>query len=106
MESKMSDLVGVLNERGTRYGPFIEQAYISQQLKKVVDNALAVNPVYNNFGDVRAAVIREGLDMILHKIARLVNGMPDDEDSWVDIAGYASITNRDLRKEDEIDDMS
>jgi len=29
--------------------------------------------------------------MILHKIARIVNGDPDYTDSWHDIAGYAKL---------------
>ena len=34
---------------------------------------------------------QEALEMILHKIARIVNGDPDYADSWVDIAGYAKL---------------
>jgi len=34
---------------------------------------------------------REALDMICHKIARIVNGNPDYADSWTDIAGYATL---------------
>ena len=29
--------------------------------------------------------------MIVHKLARIVNGNPDKVDSWVDIAGYATL---------------
>jgi hypothetical protein len=29
--------------------------------------------------------------MIMHKIARIMNGDPNYRDSWVDIAGYAQI---------------
>jgi hypothetical protein len=97
------DLIEILKERGTRYGPFINQAHIAQQMKKVIRDGLAVNATFQNFGDARKAVIEEGLEMIAHKIARLVNGQPDDEDSWVDISGYASVTNRDLRKGDDHD---
>jgi hypothetical protein len=31
------------------------------------------------------------MDMIMHKIGRIVNGDPDYADSWVDIAGYAKL---------------
>ena len=34
---------------------------------------------------------REALEMIAHKIARIVNGDPNYADSWVDIAGYATL---------------
>ncbi len=29
--------------------------------------------------------------MIFHKIARIINGDPNYADSWVDIAGYATL---------------
>jgi hypothetical protein len=35
---------------------------------------------------------KESLDMIAHKISRILNGDPQHRDSWVDIAGYAQIT--------------
>ena len=34
---------------------------------------------------------REALEMIAHKIARILNGDPDYADSWHDIAGYAQL---------------
>lgn len=34
---------------------------------------------------------REALEMIAHKIARILNGDPNYADSWVDIAGYAKL---------------
>ena len=33
----------------------------------------------------------EALEMIVHKIGRIVNGNPDKVDHWVDIAGYAKL---------------
>jgi hypothetical protein len=33
----------------------------------------------------------EALEMIVHKIGRIVNGNPDVTDHWVDIAGYATL---------------
>jgi hypothetical protein len=40
---------------------------------------------------------REALDMIAHKIARIINGDPDYADSWVDIAGYATLVSERLK---------
>jgi hypothetical protein len=34
---------------------------------------------------------QEALDMICHKIGRIINGDPDYADSWHDIAGYAQL---------------
>jgi hypothetical protein len=33
----------------------------------------------------------EALDMIFHKIGRILNGDPNYADSWIDIAGYAKL---------------
>jgi hypothetical protein len=35
----------------------------------------------------------EALEMIVHKIGRIVNGNPDVVDHWVDIAGYAKLVS-------------
>ena len=40
---------------------------------------------------------RESLDMIVHKIARILNGDPNHVDSWHDIAGYATLVELELK---------
>jgi hypothetical protein len=75
----------ILEERGKRYGNFITHAAITQQLKEVTQKHL-----YHR-GKVLAADQQEALDMIFHKIGRIINGDPDYADSWVDIAGYAKL---------------
>ena len=77
----------LITERGTRYGFFIGQATISQELKKVVYAGL------NRSGNKLDNDQLEALDMIVHKIARIVNGDPNYSDSWVDIAGYAKLVS-------------
>lgn len=42
---------------------------------------------------------KEALSMIFSKIARILNGDPDHIDSWHDIAGYATLVEDRLRKE-------
>lgn len=81
----MSDVVQILNERGTRYGKFKDHAAVTQELKRVVWGALSVRA--KQLSDDQL----EALEMILHKIGRIINGDPDYADSWVDIAGYASL---------------
>lgn len=81
----MSDIQAILDERGRTYGRFEEQAAVAQSLKAVVrENLEARNKVLE-------ADMAEGLDQILHKIARIVNGDPWHVDSWRDIAGYATL---------------
>lgn len=73
----------ILDERGKRYGKFKDHARISQELKRVMQKTDG----WNNLG----ATGREALEMIAHKIARVLNGDPTYADSWVDIAGYAKL---------------
>jgi hypothetical protein len=81
----MTDVTEVLEERGSRYGPFITHAEITQRLKMVAEKFL------HNAGKELDFDQQEALDMIFHKIGRIINGDPDYADSWVDIAGYAKL---------------
>jgi hypothetical protein len=74
-----------LEERGSRYGKFTGQAEISQHLKGVMRHYEAVR------GCDLDPDQREALEMMMHKIARVINGDPDYADSWIDIAGYAKL---------------
>jgi hypothetical protein len=38
----------------------------------------------------------EALEMIAHKIGRIIAGDPDFDDHWDDIAGYAKIANKEF----------
>lgn len=79
----MADIGNTLAERGSRYGVFAEHANITQRLKMVMYDT-------PKFGDLENDQI-EALDMIAHKIGRILNGDPNYADSWVDIAGYAKL---------------
>jgi len=74
-----------LDARAVEYGKFIEGAEVMQMLKRVVQAAL------NNRDKVLAHDQAEAMDMIIHKIGRIVNGNPDVVDHWLDIAGYAKL---------------
>ena len=81
--SPTTDVTAVLEERGKRYGKFKDHARISQEMKRVMQKTDG----WHNLG----ATGREALEMIAHKIARILNGDPNYADSWVDIAGYAKL---------------
>ena len=74
-----------LDARAVEYGKFIEGAEVMQMLKRVVLNAL------NNRDKTLAHDQAEAMDMIIHKIGRIINGNPDVVDHWLDIAGYAQL---------------
>ena len=86
----MTDIASTLQERGNRYGVFAEHANITQRLKMVMYDT-------PKFSELESDQI-EALDMIAHKIGRILNGDPNYADSWVDIAGYAKLVADRLEK--------
>lgn len=86
MGTRMSDVKKTLEERGTRYGEFHEQAWYAQGFKAIFQSS----PNWLEMTDDQ----REGLDMIANKIARILNGDPDYTDSWHDMAGYATLVEK------------
>ena len=41
--------------------------------------------------------MRESLEMLAHKVARILNGNPDYVDSWHDVSGYATLVEKRLK---------
>ena len=80
-----TDVDAILDERAATYGSFSTQAAIAQSIKEDIRVAL------NARGRVLSPDQHEALDMIAGKIARIVNGNPTYVDSWIDIAGYATL---------------
>jgi hypothetical protein len=87
-----ADITTTLTERGLRYGPFMGHARITQELKQVIDMHTPTRRIRDG-KDVPflGPDQQEALDMICHKIGRILNGDPDWADSWHDIAGYAQL---------------
>lgn len=79
----MTDVNEVLAERQTTHGNYEDHAYMAQLLKAAVRGGVK----YHMLTDME----RESLDMILHKIGRVLSGNPHFKDHWVDIAGYATL---------------
>lgn len=77
-----------LAERGSRYGEFKSHARITQCLKDVMRNT-------DNWKDLTDSQ-KECLEMIAHKIGRILNGDPNYHDSWHDIVGYAKLVADEL----------
>lgn len=70
-----------LQEGGSRYGDFSHNAEEAQRLKAM----LKAHPNWHSLD----ATKREALEVIMQKIARILNGDPNYKDNWHDIAGYA-----------------
>lgn len=86
----MTDITNVdevLRERGSRYGAFKGHAEVTQMLKAVINTGLSKR------NKTLAPDQQEALDMICHKIGRIVNGDPEYVDNFRDIAGYAQLVS-------------
>ena len=88
---KTSGVDAILAEREQTHGRFNTHAGLSQNMKAVMASA-------GSWADLQPAQC-EALEMIAHKIGRIINGDPDYEDSWADIAGYAELVAKRLRGE-------
>lgn len=81
----------ILAERGSRYGAFIDHANITRKIKRAIRRH-----DYPKWKAMKADQ-QEAIDMIAHKLGRIINGDPDYIDSWDDIAGYAKLVADRLR---------
>ena len=91
-----------LKARGRTHGDYGHHAEVTQRLKRVVRNAWVRHPDSHVVHRVEDS-IDETLDMILHKIGRIVAGNDREVDHWQDIAGYATLMVKELEK-DTLDD--
>ena len=80
-----TDVGQVLNARGSRYGNYLKQTEISHALMRVMNDALCER------GTMLAPDQADALNMIAVKISRIINGDPNYDDNWLDIAGYATL---------------
>lgn len=81
----MSDIAKTLQQRQQTHGDFKEVAATAQAIKSQFP------PANKN---CQPLIIREGLDMIASKLARICEGNPMNPDHWHDIAGYATLVEQ------------
>lgn len=77
-----------LAERGERYGEFEGHAELTQALKDDMQSHWGWHEL--------DADMKECLDMVAHKIGRIINGDPQYIDSWTDICGYVRLVEKRL----------
>lgn len=70
-------------ERQSTHGDWVLQSQCSYGLKNCVRS-------YAGFTSLTPSQ-QEAIDMILHKVSRIVNGNPNFPDHWDDIQGYAHL---------------
>lgn len=76
----------VIADRGQDYGRYTEVARLDQEFKSVLASG-------RNW-DILADTQKTSLEMITHKIARILNGNPDKLDTWLDIGGYSELIHQ------------
>lgn len=87
----MADIAETLQERGSRYGSFVGDAQVAQELKTVLKDTASRNPRLSSNWESLDPDMQEALEMMSTKMGRIVHGDPWYEDSWRDIAGYATL---------------
>ena len=80
----------LLEFRGKNYGDFKDHAQITQDIKEIMTAS-------RSWKDLNASQ-REALEMIAHKMARILNGNVAYVDSWTDICGYARLGEEETKK--------
>lgn len=83
IDGLIANIDKTLDERGSRYGKFTGHAEVTQRLK----SAMRAAPKWSQLKPDQM----EALEMIAHKVGRILNGDPDYHDSWHDLQGYAKL---------------
>lgn len=90
-ESKpIGGVEAILDERGSRYGEYVYNASTSIALQAVLETGTSIEALLPHH--------KYALQMISGKLARIVNGDPNYEDNWADIAGYAELVLKEIRR--------
>jgi hypothetical protein len=90
-----ASVADVLDVRAKTHGDFTDNALVMQALKRAA--RLGVNwhngddRVNERVSGLLSDIQKEALEMILHKIGRIVTGDPNEPDHWLDIEGYARL---------------
>ena len=79
----MTNPQALIIERGKTHGDFTDHARITQNIKAMMYGETSYMSL--------TAPARESLEMIAHKIGRILAGDPNFRDHWADIAGYATL---------------
>ncbi len=81
----------VLVEREKHYGSYASMAKLHNKLQRAIRT-------HENFENL-SNEIKLSLEMILHKVARCVNGDYKHKDNFIDIQGYSALALESLERE-------
>ena len=82
------EIENLLESRAQTHGSFSASSATVQLIKQRMRSE-------DGWRDLLAAQ-KEALEMIAHKIGRILHGNPHEPDHWRDIAGYAALAAREV----------
>lgn len=86
----MTTIAQILEQRKSQHGDLLTQSTVSQGLKDAMRST-------QKWDDLKADQ-KECLEMIVHKIARILAGDPNFVDHWDDISGYSILVANRLKE--------
>ena len=89
----MTDVNQTLESREKTHGDYKDVAEAAQTIKNTFQ-------FLTNENDSKLSPVQlESLDMFASKLARIFCGNPNEPDHWHDIAGYATLVEKELHRE-------
>jgi hypothetical protein len=99
MKKPQDQITKILNERQATHGDYLSKCIFIQTIKESMrsenNNWIRLDPD-----------MQESLDMMVHKISRILYGNPYHTDSWLDIAGYIMLVANRLQIEEEFNERT
>lgn len=93
IDNYLTQLKSILNERGGSYGSYNEVAKIQTQIIDLLRSA-------EGYNKLKPSTIL-AIEMIIHKIIRLVNSGKEKEDTLLDIAGYTLLALAEIKEDNK-----
>lgn len=87
--AKVTGIDAVLADRGKTHGDFKVHSNVTQNIKRAMVNS----PNWEQLTDDK----KEQLEMVAHKIGRILSGDSEYKDHYTDIIGYTRLVERDLK---------
>jgi hypothetical protein len=83
MSTNIAETLAEREQQYGKHGDFLDKSCFIQTMKEAFRETAGWEHCLSDQ--------REALDMIVHKIGRILEGSPDHADSWRDVAGYAML---------------
>ena len=97
--AKQDQIAKILNERQATHGDYLSKCVFIQTTKESMRDE---NGNWNRLD----SDMQESLDMVIHKISRILYGDPYHTDNWLDIAGYIMLVGNRLQIEEEFNERN